>query len=104
MDKFTITSWLGSKEEGEQRLQNFQEFKEFLKKHPDIDVFIDGANIAHYKQNHEGGCFSYLQIKLAIDFFQKRNYKVLVLLHENHFNNPESTLPEVFIDSMKYHV
>lgn len=86
---------VGSKTEGDDRLKNFHDFKSFLRDHHDIDIFIDGANIAHYKQNHEGGCFCYQQIQLAADYLQQQGYKVLILLHENHFNQPESTLPEV---------
>lgn len=77
------------------RLKNFHDFKNFLRDHGSIDIFIDGANIAHYKQNFEGGCFNYQQIQLITDYLIHQGYKVLILLHENHFNQPDCSLPEV---------
>ena len=84
------------------RLKNFYDFKNFLRDHGSIDIFIDGANIAHYKQNFEGGCFNYQQIQLITDYLIHQGYKVLILLHENHFNQPDCSLPEVFLSSSHY--
>lgn len=84
------------------RLKNFYDFKNFLRDHGSIDIFIDGANIAHYKQNFEGGCFNYQQIQLITEYLIQQGYKVLILLHENHFNQPDCSLPEVFTYSNHY--
>ena len=49
----------------EDRVENFLAFKAFLAKTGPYDIFLDGANIAHYKQNFDGGGFNYQQIQMV---------------------------------------
>ena len=86
---------IGSKESGPDRLKNFLEFKEFLKKKGPYDILLDGANIAHYKQNFEGGSFDYNQIDMLATYLISQGYKILIVLHEHHFGKDYTTLPEV---------
>ena len=86
---------VGSQDSTESHLSNFRAFKQFLKEYGPFDIFIDGANIAHYKQNFDGGFFNYSQIQMILDHLQEEGYHALIILHEHHFNNPNSSLPEV---------
>ena len=85
----------GSQAGDAQRRENFEQFKQFLRENGPYDVFVDGANIAHYKQNFEGGTFNYGQIELLTSELQKQGYKVLIVLHEHHFDQQSIDLPEV---------
>lgn len=80
-------------------MENFRRFKAFLEANGPFDIFIDGANIAHYKQNFEGGTFNYQQIDMIATYLQKQGFKVLIVLHEHHFDQPSTDLPEVQTDS-----
>ena len=47
----------------------------------EFKYIIDGANVAYYHQNFEGGKFSYRQIEIVIDnLLARKDGKVLVLL------------------------
>lgn len=59
---------------------------------------MDGANIAHYKQNFDGGCFNYSQIQMVVDYLRKEKKKILIVLHEHHFNQESTTLPEEWLE------
>ena len=85
----------GSQAGDAQRRENFEQFKRFLRENGPYDIFVDGANIAHYKQNFEGGAFNYEQIELLTSELQKQGYKVLIVLHEHHFDQQSTDLPEV---------
>lgn len=76
-------------------MKNFLEFKEFLQKNGPYDILLDGANIAHYKQNFEGGSFDYNQIDMLATYLISQGYKILIVLHEHHFGKDYTTLPEV---------
>ena len=88
-------SHAGSQASDAQRMENFEQFKLFLRENGPYDIFVDGANIAHYKQNFEGGSFNYEQIDLLTSHLQKQGYKVLIVLHEHHFDQQSTDLPEV---------
>ena len=76
-------------------MENFRRFQAFLEANGPFDIFIDGANIAHYKQNFVGGTFNYQQIDMCASYLQQEGYKVLIVLHEHHFDQPTTDLPEV---------
>ena len=43
-------------------------------------AIIDGANVAYYMQNYEGGSFNFHQIKFMVDALEKMNENPLVIL------------------------
>lgn len=76
----------------EDRVENFLAFKAFLAKTGPYDIFLDGANIAHYKQNFDGGCFNYQQIQMVAEYLLRQKKRILIVLHEHHFNQAGTTL------------
>ena len=82
----------------EDRVENFLAFKAFLAKTGPYDIFLDGANIAHYKQNFDGGCFNYQQIQMVAEYLLQQKKRILIVLHEHHFNQAGTTLPEQWLE------
>ena len=82
----------------EDRVENFLAFKAFLAKTGPYDIFLDGANIAHYKQNFDGGCFNYQQIQMVAEYLLRQKKRILIVLHEHHFNQAGTTLPEQWLE------
>ncbi|KAK8815183.1 hypothetical protein WA158_003395 [Blastocystis sp. Blastoise] len=85
----------------------FNKLMEFTKiRH--FKVAIDGANVAHYKQNFIGGDFCFEQIWLAVDHLIKDlHYKesdLCIFLHEKHFSQPNAKLNEYMNKGMVYEV
>ena len=66
-------------------------------------IVLDGANIAHYKQNFIGGDFNFEQIYLTIDLLiQDYHYEekdICIFLHEKHFSDDNEHL-NVFLSSL----
>ena len=93
-----VTSHVETRKGQEDRVENFLAFKAFLAKTGPYDIFLDGANIAHYKQNFDGGCFNYQQIQMVVEYLLKQKKRILIVLHEHHFNQEGTTLPEEWLE------
>jgi hypothetical protein len=79
----------------------FGDFKEFLNNISNVDIIIDGANVGYYGLNYRNpvsqkniknkgyvdSLVNYEQIKQMVEIFEKQNKKILIILHERHYNN-----------------
>lgn len=57
-----------------------QDFSNWLSERPPFDFVLDGPNIAYFGQNFQGGRFQYAQIQRILDYWKKRDKRVLVVM------------------------
>jgi pentatricopeptide repeat protein len=71
-----------------ERKQQWENFAEFLRSIGHVDVVIDGANVGKFEQNFADAPrhVDYNQINWVIRHFTRMGKKVLLVLHERHFN------------------
>jgi len=85
----------------QKRKETWEKFKSFLNReigkpeinnfhgdHSGYDVVIDGANVGYYKQNYANAPkhVDYDQIDSMVQHFSNRKKKILLVLHERHFD------------------
>lgn len=61
-----------------------QVFCEWLERNGPFDVMIDGANVALWGENYEGGAFRPDKIRVMYDAVQKQSPDAKVLLVSDH--------------------
>jgi pentatricopeptide repeat protein len=72
----------------EERKAQWQRFTEFLETKGSLDILIDAANVGYYKQNFGGAPkhVDYEQIDWIVQHFTRMGKRVLLVLHQRHFN------------------
>ncbi len=50
-------------------------------------AIVDGANIAYYMQNFQGGSFNFYQLQFMVEALEKMNEKPLVILPYKYMSN-----------------
>eukprot|EP00898_Chlorokybus_atmophyticus_P004667 jgi/Chlat1/5200/Chrsp33S05178 len=81
----------------ETRENEFTRFQEWLQRHGPFEAIVDGANVALFGQNYEGGGFSFNQVETVCTELQeagKLNRAPLVLLFEKRTRNGPASTPE----------
>ena len=68
---------LALKNEGK---QDFQRFVEWFDRNGPYDILVDGANVAFYGQNREGGGFCWPQVMDMVKMLQRDNPDKKILL------------------------
>ncbi|WIA12316.1 hypothetical protein OEZ85_012372 [Tetradesmus obliquus] len=85
-------------EQQEKQAGKFQVFCEWLERNGPFDVMIDGANVALWGENYEGGAFRPDKIRVMYDAVQKQSpdAKVLLVLHSGRYNDARYNHKEAF--------
>ncbi|KAF0698207.1 Aste57867_11192 [Aphanomyces stellatus] len=66
----------------DERVDQWNEFKQWLEAHGPFDVLIDAANVGYFAQNFEGGGFNYKQIETVLKAYEAKGKKTLIVLHK----------------------
>ncbi|KAG1673177.1 hypothetical protein FOA52_015288 [Chlamydomonas sp. UWO 241] len=89
----------------EQRKSDFQAYIDWYERNGPFDLLIDGANVAYYGQNRDGGGFNWTQIMQmsALVREQHPDKKFMLMLHRKRTSDAASQRPEVraFLDELK---
>ncbi|GLD93459.1 hypothetical protein PINS_up002051 [Pythium insidiosum] len=78
----------------DKRIEQWAEFTEWLTANGPFDIIIDAANVGFFNRNFEGGGFSYRQIQLMLEHYEKQDKKVLIVLHKRRTYDDQ--VPEDF--------
>lgn len=68
--------------------QEFDAYVEWLRRNGPYDVLIDGANVAFFGQNHEGGGFNWSQVRAMYKLLRQQHPGKKILLVSPPFDQP----------------
>eukprot|EP00878_Enallax_costatus_P025310 GHUV01027077.1.p1 GENE.GHUV01027077.1~~GHUV01027077.1.p1 ORF type:complete len:260 (+),score=70.86 GHUV01027077.1:968-1747(+) len=82
----------------EKRQGRFQDYTKWLKRNGPFDIMIDGANVALWGENYEGGAFRPEKVKVMYETVAKENpdAKILLVLHAGRFGDIKQNHKETF--------
>ncbi|GAX83670.1 hypothetical protein CEUSTIGMA_g11095.t1 [Chlamydomonas eustigma] len=85
--------------------EDFKYYMDWYDRNGPYDVLVDGANVAFYGQNWEGGGFCWPHVQSMMQLVKKEfpGKKVLLMLHKRRTKDPEARTPQVqeFLESLK---
>ncbi|CEG43021.1 Uncharacterized membrane protein, predicted efflux pump [Plasmopara halstedii] len=73
----------------EERMAQWDEFKQWLEEFGPFDVVIDAANVGFCNQNFDGGGFNYAQIEHMLQHYEAQDKKVLIVLHKRRISDEQ---------------